>query len=160
LSYRYKHIELALAETFKVTPEDMPAFRARLRHLRNLGVPAIPPPGSGQKIDYERSHAVQLLIALETELLGLTPLDAASFSRDVMMSNIAHLEEVARMGWRMYMSVDPSFALEKHSGWVFFGSSGRYPEPVAKGSHRGACVDIATSIRMLDSSLKRLAKLS
>ena len=147
-----------MAETFRVASEDMPAFRARLRHLRNLGVPTIPPPGSGQKIDYERSHAVQLLIALETELLGLTPLDAASFSRDVIRGNIGHIENVARKGWSMYMSVDPSFAFEKHSGWVSFGMSGPHPEPVAQGSHRAACVDIAASIRILDSSLKRLSR--
>jgi hypothetical protein len=158
LSYPYKYIELALAENFGVTPEDMPAFRARLRHLRNLGVPAIPAPGSGQKIDYKRAHAIQLLVALELELLGMSPQHAASFSRQAMKTSIPAAEEASRKNLRQIMSVEPSFELEKRAGWVLFGNHGRDPDPVARDCRRAAYVDIAGSISMLDASLKRLNK--
>jgi hypothetical protein len=51
----------------------MSAFRARLRHLRNIGVPRLPNPGSGQPIDYSRQHALELLVALQLEKIGQTP---------------------------------------------------------------------------------------
>ncbi len=80
-TYQYKHLELALANVFGVPKRDLPAFRARIRHLRNLGVPPISKLGSGQRVRYTRSDVIQLMIALEVELLGLPPQLAAGFSR-------------------------------------------------------------------------------
>jgi hypothetical protein len=156
LSYRLKHIELALAENFNVSPEDMPAFRARLRHLRNLGVPAIRASGSGKKLDYERKHAVQLLVALEMELMGMAAQHAAAYSRAAMQMWISDAEAAARKNWRLYMSVAPDFASLNKPDWVFLGKAAPDAEPVAKGAYRRAFVDIATSIKRLDASLKRL----
>lgn len=77
MELRYKHIESALADVMKIKPKDMGAFRARLRHLRNIGVPQLPNPGSGQPIDYSRRHALELFVALELEKVGQAPKQVA-----------------------------------------------------------------------------------
>jgi hypothetical protein len=75
---RYRHVEAALAKVMNVGPKDMGAFRARLRHLRNIGVPRLlPNPGSGRPIDYSRRQALELLIALELENVGQAPKEVA-----------------------------------------------------------------------------------
>ena len=77
MDLRYKHVEAALAEVLNVKPKSMGAFRARLRHLRNIGLPRLPKPGSGQKITYTRRQSLELLIALELEKVGQAPKNAA-----------------------------------------------------------------------------------
>jgi hypothetical protein len=77
MELRYKHIEAALAEVMNIKSEDKGAFRARLRHLRNIGVPPLPNSGSGQPIDYSRRQALELLVALELEKIGQAPKQVA-----------------------------------------------------------------------------------
>lgn len=69
---------------------------------------------------------------------------------------VSDAEAAARKNWRLYVSVAPDFASLKKPGWVFLGRAAPDVEPAAKGVHRGAYVDIATSIKRLDTSLKRL----
>ncbi len=75
-----------------IKPKDMGAFRARLRHLRNIGVPRLPNPGSGQPIDYSRRQALELLIALELEKSGQAPKKVA-----VTTETILQTKELARL---------------------------------------------------------------
>ena len=74
---QYEHVEKALAEVMNVTPGGIGAFRARLRHLRNIGSPRLPKTGSGRAIDYSRQHALEMLLALELQRLGQTARRAA-----------------------------------------------------------------------------------
>jgi hypothetical protein len=76
--FRYKHVVAALAEVMMVTEEEMGAFRARLRHLRNSGIPAIPRPGKGTHISYKFRDILHILFALQLEELGHSPGRAAS----------------------------------------------------------------------------------
>ena len=59
---QYQHVESALAQAMKVKRGGLGAFRARLRHLRYIGLPGIPGPGSGRHINYTRHQALELLI--------------------------------------------------------------------------------------------------
>ena len=77
MSLGYKQVEAALAEVLKVKPDAIKAFRGRLRYLRNLGLPELPTPGSGQRIDYSEDNAFVMLIALELERARLVPRSAA-----------------------------------------------------------------------------------
>lgn len=70
---RYEQIEDALADVMNIRPGARGAFRARLRHLRNIGCPRLPKTGSGRAIDYSREHALEMLLALEMEDLGQAP---------------------------------------------------------------------------------------
>ena len=84
MKLRYKHIEFALADVMRTKPRNMGAFRARLRHLRNIGVPRLPHSGSGQPIEYSRRHALELLVALELEKVGQAPKQVALLAGSIV----------------------------------------------------------------------------
>lgn len=62
---------------YRVSPQDQKAFRARLRHLRNLGVPSVEKVGKGTQLTYTRKHLWQIYLALELTKLGVSPGTAA-----------------------------------------------------------------------------------
>jgi hypothetical protein len=80
----YNQVETALATIFKVSPKEMGAFRARLRHLRNIGLPHLPTPGSGRRIDYSERHALEMLIAIAMEKFGYSPKNAAIVAQSIV----------------------------------------------------------------------------
>jgi hypothetical protein len=69
----YGDIEIALIRTLGIKLERIDAFRARLRHMRNLGVPSVPKVGSGRKIMFSYSQALEMLITVALEHGGYTP---------------------------------------------------------------------------------------
>src|SRR5437660_355977 len=81
---RYQHVEAALVEVGKIAPADLGAFRARLRHLRNIGLPRLPKTGSGQHITYTRRQALEMMIAVELEKVGQTPRRAALLATSIV----------------------------------------------------------------------------
>ena len=84
MQLRYNHIEAALAELTGVKPKDMGAFRGRLRHLRNIGLPRLPNPGSGMPIAYTRPQVLEMLLALELEnKVGRTPKAAVLLAQSI-----------------------------------------------------------------------------
>ncbi len=80
---RYKDVERALARVFDIADQDLPAFRARIRHLRNLGALNLPKVGSGTQITYKGSDVYFLLFALELEYIGCPPRIAAVYTRQI-----------------------------------------------------------------------------
>jgi hypothetical protein len=90
---RYKHVEAVLSRIFKVSPANRGAFRARLRHLRNMGIPDLPRPGSGAQIRYTRVHLIQMIIALELSALGIAPRHAADLAESVRPADSTNSEE-------------------------------------------------------------------
>jgi hypothetical protein len=74
---QYREFEKVLVETFSIDEASMGAFRARLRHLRNLGTPNIPKRGSGNAVNYRREHLFTTSIALALQTLGLAPVVSA-----------------------------------------------------------------------------------
>jgi len=78
---RYKDVERLLTQIFKVSFKEEGAFRARLRHLRNKGIPKqLPTPGSGAPIGYTRYQLIQMIIGLELSALGIAPRHAADLT--------------------------------------------------------------------------------
>ena len=80
---RYKHMEFALAEVLKIQPEQLPAFRARLRHLRNIGM-FFEKPGKGSHASYTGDNALELLLTLQLNIMGYSPAAAAAYTAHVM----------------------------------------------------------------------------
>lgn len=78
--YQYGQVETAIAEVLGVKPRNFSALRARLRHMKNVGVPTLPKPGSGQKITYSEAMAIEMLLAAALEFGGFTPRKAAMAS--------------------------------------------------------------------------------
>jgi hypothetical protein len=63
----YQQFEATLAKLHKVAAADMPAFYARLRQLRNAGIPKVTNPGKGQRrlftaLDLWETHLAIALI--------------------------------------------------------------------------------------------------
>ena len=63
--WRYGHVEAALARLHNVPNEGLKKFRARIRHLRNAGVPELPQAGSGTHITYTADRVAELFVGLE-----------------------------------------------------------------------------------------------
>jgi hypothetical protein len=83
--FLYGAIEGALAEVLDIPAEETKAFRARLRHLRDLGIPsALPRPGSGKKVAYSLSQALEMLFAIVLEHGGYSPRRAVSLVPSVL----------------------------------------------------------------------------
>jgi hypothetical protein len=81
---QYSQFEKILAEIFSIKEKGLGAFRARLRHLRNLGVPNIPKRGSGNTFIYTTADLLTTLVALELQALGASPMvsaELATFAR-------------------------------------------------------------------------------
>ena len=70
--FSYSIVENALALNLGVDPKQRPAFAARLRHLRNLGIPQ-EKPGTGKRLSYSLADAQQMLFALLMQSIGCSP---------------------------------------------------------------------------------------
>jgi hypothetical protein len=81
---QYSQFEKILADTFSIKEKGLGAFRARLRHLRNLGVPDVPQRGSGNTVIYKADDLLTALVALQLQTLGCAPAvsaDLATFAQ-------------------------------------------------------------------------------
>jgi hypothetical protein len=81
---RYRDLETALGEMLGIKRDAMGAFRAKLRHLRNIGLAHWPKPGSGQQIDYSKRQALEILVALKLGDLGQAPKNAAILAESIV----------------------------------------------------------------------------
>jgi hypothetical protein len=73
MTYRYGHLEATLAKVCTVAPQDIGAFRGKIRNFRNLGLPDLEKPGSGARVAYSLEDAVAIRLALELSWLGVKP---------------------------------------------------------------------------------------
>jgi hypothetical protein len=146
LELRYRHLEFALADVMQVRPKDMSAFRARLRHLRNIGVPQLPNPGSGQPIDYSRQQALELLVALELEKIGQAPKQVA-----LLAGTIARQSPYGK-----YMGEDYYALVSESRPWVTLVPGLRhFPEVVKSAPDVFLVINVSACVRKLDPALDR-----
>lgn len=151
MSLGYKQVETALADVLEVKPDDMGAFRARLRHLRNLGLPELPTPGSGQRIDYSDDQAFVMLLALELEDVGLAPRSAATIAQ-----SIARMHRSLRGALRLsadgnfYAAVTPKGAKQ----WTALSTRAALDKFLAR-ARRGFCLlNLSFCARKLERALR------
>jgi hypothetical protein len=78
---QYGQFEKALVEVFSIKEDNLGAFRARLRHLRSLGVPEIPKRGSGNTAIYKAEDLLATFVALALQTLGSTPTISAEIAK-------------------------------------------------------------------------------
>jgi hypothetical protein len=83
ITLRYKDAEAIIAYLVGVKANGMGSFRAKLRHLRNIGLPNIPGPGSGQSIAYTQRHIFEMFLAVELEMAGHAPSRAAMLAQSI-----------------------------------------------------------------------------
>jgi hypothetical protein len=78
---QYGQFEKILIQTFTINERDLGAFRARLRHLRSLGIPNIPKRGSGNTAIYRMEDLLAASVALALQALGSTPKISAEIAK-------------------------------------------------------------------------------
>ncbi len=142
---RYKHVEAALAEVMNVKPKAMGAFRARLRHLRNIGLPRLPSPGSGRAIDYARRQALAMLIAVELEKVGQTPKQAAIMAESIVRQSPYGQHEGE--DWYVYTS--------GHQLAYTMGRASAVTEMLKSAPPVLLLINISACVRKLDPALDR-----
>jgi hypothetical protein len=78
---QYRQFEEALIGMFSIDETNLGAFRARLRHLRNLGVPNIPKRGSGNALSYSQNDLFTTSVALALQMHGFAPATSAILAK-------------------------------------------------------------------------------
>jgi hypothetical protein len=151
---RYKQVEEVLAEIFEIEPDRHKAFRARLRHLRNIGIPAdLPKPGSGAQVDYSRDHVLEMLIALEITSIGIAPRHTTYLTRMLRVGEMfaSVLEKDNEFYLIIYQDEDePIFKIDQLNDQGILQS--------VNGHRRISFVKLSSSLRMLDQHFKKLAE--
>jgi hypothetical protein len=69
----YRIVEAILVKLHEVAPEDLGAFRARLRVLRDMGIPDMPRVGKGARVEFADVQVEEMHLALTMSEFGLTP---------------------------------------------------------------------------------------
>jgi hypothetical protein len=66
---------------FSIGEPNLNAFRARIRHLRTLGIPDIPKRGSGHTAIYKPNDLAVTFVALALQALGSAPMISAQIAK-------------------------------------------------------------------------------
>jgi hypothetical protein len=148
---RYKDVETALAEVMHVKPRDMGAFRGRLRHLRNIGLPRLPKSGSGRAIDYSPRHALEILLALELENAGQTARKAAFVAESMMRQSLYGQHD----GEDCYVCV-----VRGQPGYTMAPGKKAFLEFLSKAPDTFLVINISGCVRKLNFALSRAVLLS
>jgi hypothetical protein len=78
---RYGEVEAILATVKNIPSEGIPAFRARLRHMRNIGVPmGLPQTGRGGVLRFSKDQVFEMLWCLDLQEISWPPKEAAKFA--------------------------------------------------------------------------------
>jgi hypothetical protein len=78
----YRAFESVLAGLHGVTQDDRGKFRARLRILRDMGVPVVEQPGKGSRIDYRFQDLWETHLGLLFVQFGLPPAQVKTVLED------------------------------------------------------------------------------
>ena len=142
---RYKDVETVLAELTNVKPTDMGAFRGRLRHLRNIGLPRLPQSGSGRAIDYSPRHALAMFLALELENAGQAAVNAAMVAES-MVRQLSHSD-----GGDCYACI-----IKGKAGYVMVPGRKAFLEFLNSAPDAFLVINISGCVRKLNAAISRL----
>ena len=75
---RYGEVEAVLASIYCISPAEQKAFRAKLRHMRNIGIPdGLGEPGKGAVLRFSKQQVLEMLISLDLQAAGWAPYDTS-----------------------------------------------------------------------------------
>jgi hypothetical protein len=114
--FTYAEAEKLLGRLYYVPDERAlrGAFRARLKHLKRLGVPLDSSPGKGVKVAYEAEHLYQWAFCLELAEFGLDPTIIVKLLKANWKTMIFKEFQKAEQMWRRAIKDDPELKFE----WV------------------------------------------
>jgi hypothetical protein len=154
---RYRDVEAALARVFAIDEDQIAALRARIRHLRNIGVPDLPKVGTGTQITYTRAHAIELMFALHLAQFGVAPRWFQQFVQDQFGKLI---EGAARADDDdTYLFIHPTHLIPKASdagrGYAFAirGRQKMLAHIPKMKVHSWTVINLSEMIRSLDAAL-------
>ena len=126
MDWHYQQVEQVLVEALNVREDHRKAFRARLRHFRNLGIPAVSTPGKGRAVRFTEDHLSELVVAVLLARAGIGPLTM----RDTITKNrrfmVKKCRDAIKSAKPIYMAVLPAtfggMVGEKTTIGIFYGS--------------------------------------
>jgi hypothetical protein len=83
VKFKYGQVEAALVAALGIAPENLGAFRGRLQHLRKLDV-LISRARQRPDLEYDRRHALEMMLAVELENIGKAPRAAAMAASSIL----------------------------------------------------------------------------
>lgn len=82
IGLRYGEVEWLFLTIYNVSDDDEKAFRAKLRHMRNIGIPSgIGKIGRGRNIRFSKKQLLEMLFSLDMQNIGMSPSDTRELSR-------------------------------------------------------------------------------
>jgi hypothetical protein len=154
----YGVVEAVIAEVLGIEPEGIGALRARLRHLRNLGVPGLPRPGSGKKIRYSRRQAFEMLTTMILEHGGFTPRLAISAAQDIIggARQLADDEDV----YALFVTASDATAPEQEARLVYgrFVSGEKELLEELKELGAGFFLNVSALARNFENALAKISR--
>jgi hypothetical protein len=153
MDLKYKHVEAALVDVARVKPKAVGAFRGKLRHLRNLGLPQVPSSGSGKHVIYSRRQVLEMLVAIELENIGHKPDSiAVALSQSIVRQSPYGQHE----GKDCYIVLSPlSETPERYQ--VMYGIQ-TVRKFLDDGPHVFTLVNLSALVRRLDPAIERSLK--
>jgi hypothetical protein len=149
-AFQYGQTEAALADLMgQNTKEARKAFRARLRHMRNIGVPCIPKIGSGRRIAYTKAMILEMLLTLRLERAGFPPRVAA-----LAAPKISELSTYANEGEDAYVFV----GTPEEGGFLHYAKGDKALLRMAKSvPNPTILLKLSELLRELDKALEKVA---
>jgi hypothetical protein len=142
---RYSDVENALKDVLRIKQPDVGAFRARLRHLRNLDLPRVAKAGSGRAADYSSNNVLEMLLALELENAGVKPERAATVSQSMVRLFAKH------HGKDCYVAVD-----KERPGYSMMHGKKGVSDFLDRAPDAFLMVNISGCVRRLDDALSKI----
>lgn len=91
LRLRYGEVEEALMLAFAVPDENVSAFKAKIRHMRNVGLPdKIRWQGKGTHAIYTFEHLLQMAYSIELQYAGFAPSETVDLAITFAQKTIAN----------------------------------------------------------------------
>ena len=100
-------IEAALPESTRIPEAELGAFRAKLRHLRSLGIPVVKNVGSGHRAQFSRFDALTMRLALELSAFGIKPTSVAKLTAAEALKHLKQ-HDAGDLGDDIYFLVSPA----------------------------------------------------
>ena len=114
---RFPEVERILARMHRIEPDEIIAFRSRLHHFRNLGVPEGIKTGQGRRPTYGWAEMLQMVIALELAELDITPKTISRFIRISRIKNEKRYVTVnTNKNEKYFIIASPSWMEESFGG--------------------------------------------
>jgi hypothetical protein len=146
-----------LASLLAVPLERRAAFKAKVRHLRNINVPSLPKTGTGPPIAYSFEHALEIYLALLLESVGVAPRVIARLSKSIFAEFQFHANsETARAMGDLHVVIYPADANQSAPFYTALRGLGLMPS-IEERAPIYSKMNISACARALAAALEQAA---